>query len=194
MHRHIGIYAGTFDPIHTGHVAFALSAQEFFGLNEVIFLPEAVPRNKLNVTALGHRIALIQHETAEHAGLRVGRLRARQFTVRDALPEIYQMFGCDGLVFLFGSDVVPSLVHWEGIATMLSRHVFVVGLRGQDSEESVDCTFLHLQQEYSMPVRWATLQSPSPHTSSSKIKQLDNRFVELSDESREYIAKHGLYL
>ena len=45
----IGIYAGTFDPVHAGHVAFALQSLEAAKLDRVYFLPERRPRGKRQV-------------------------------------------------------------------------------------------------------------------------------------------------
>ena len=44
--KSVGIYSGTFDPVHTGHVAFALEAAQVANLQKVVFLPEETPREK----------------------------------------------------------------------------------------------------------------------------------------------------
>ena len=59
MVKRIGIFAGTFDPVHKGHISFALQAIEAAGLDEVVFLPEPRPRHKQSVTDQSHRIAMI---------------------------------------------------------------------------------------------------------------------------------------
>jgi len=164
MHRHIGIYAGTFDPIHAGHLAFAQEAQQFFGLDQVVLLPEAEPRNKPGVAPLSGRMAHVQREIAAFPGLLAMQLAARRFTVHDALPELYATFGREGLVFLFGSDVAPSFVHWPGIEYLLRRHVLAIGLRTQDTEA-------HLEQTYRTPIRWAALRTAIPHLSSTQIRR-----------------------
>jgi cytidyltransferase-like protein len=52
--KHIGIYPGSFDPVHEGHFAFAKAALETGRLDTVIFLPEMKPRGKPQVTPSNH--------------------------------------------------------------------------------------------------------------------------------------------
>src|SRR4051812_40769392 len=58
--KRIGIYAGTFNPVHTGHVAFALQAVKEANLDEVYFVPERQPRGKAGVEHFGHRVAMLK--------------------------------------------------------------------------------------------------------------------------------------
>ncbi|HEU5121705.1 MAG TPA: adenylyltransferase/cytidyltransferase family protein, partial [Candidatus Saccharimonadales bacterium] len=67
--RRIGIYSGTFDPVHYGHIAFAASAIRACNLDEVVFLPEPQPRYKAGVTDIAHRLALLTMATAAQSNL-----------------------------------------------------------------------------------------------------------------------------
>ncbi len=58
--KKVGILAGTFDPIHIGHIAFALRAIEKAQLDKVILLPEREPRRKRNVTDFNHRLSMLK--------------------------------------------------------------------------------------------------------------------------------------
>lgn len=194
MHRHIGIYAGAFDPVHQGLIAFARETKDFFGLDSVAFLPEALPYHKPQITDVQHRIALLQHELAAYPGLCVAQLRTPRFTVQAALPEIYARFGSSGLVFLFGSDVVPSFVHWPGIGLLLKNHVFAIGLRAQDTEADVAKVFAALEAEYRIPARWVALRTSNHAASSSAVRAQDDGFVGMSAAARQYIHDQGLYV
>src|SRR5262249_18397789 len=130
--RHIGIYSGTFDPIHAGHVAFAAQAMRDCSLDAVIFLPEPKPRGKQNVTSLAHRCALIKLATEHEPNFSVLRLASPHFTVSDTLPKLQQKFVDAHLTFLMGSDVAKSLGHWEGVKTLLQHASITIGLRERD--------------------------------------------------------------
>ncbi|MGZ5020922.1 MAG: nicotinate-nicotinamide nucleotide adenylyltransferase, partial [Chthoniobacterales bacterium] len=51
MAKKIGIYGGTFDPIHHGHLILAREALEKLGLEQIIFVPAAVSPHKMTKTS-----------------------------------------------------------------------------------------------------------------------------------------------
>ena len=57
----IGLFGGTFDPIHRGHIALAQAAREKFNLGRVLFVPANIPphKQKQPLTAFAHRYAMI---------------------------------------------------------------------------------------------------------------------------------------
>src|SRR4051812_33685276 len=125
----IGIYAGTFDPVHAGHVTFALQAMEAAGLDKVYFLPERRPRNKQHVEHFGHRVAMLKRAAQPHPQFEVLELVDVSFSVERTLPKLRQQFADDELVFLFGSDVVVSLQSWPKSELLLKDNELVIGLR-----------------------------------------------------------------
>jgi nicotinate (nicotinamide) nucleotide adenylyltransferase len=135
--RRIGIYSGTFDPVHAGHIAFGLETLKQLELDEIIYLPEARPRYKTNVTGLEHRLAMLELATAQHVGLRPLSVNSPQFTVSDTLPELQQLFPDSHFTFLLGSDVAHSLIQWPGINELSGTVHFAIGLRGEDTAESL---------------------------------------------------------
>ena len=88
MSKRIGIYAGAFDPVHKGHVSFALQAIELAGLDEVAFVPEPRPRNKAGVTHLSHRIAMLRLAVKGHPKLKILEVPDKQFLVATSLPRL----------------------------------------------------------------------------------------------------------
>jgi nicotinic acid mononucleotide adenylyltransferase len=67
----IGIYAGTFDPVHAGHVSFALHAMTVAQLDEVYFLPERLPRYKPGAAHFAHRVAMLKRAVKPHPDLQI---------------------------------------------------------------------------------------------------------------------------
>jgi cytidyltransferase-like protein len=67
----IGLFGGTFDPIHRGHTALAQAAREKFGLNRVLFVPANIPPHKQTqpLSAFGHRFAMVALATATDKSL-----------------------------------------------------------------------------------------------------------------------------
>ncbi|HSX00592.1 MAG TPA: adenylyltransferase/cytidyltransferase family protein, partial [Patescibacteria group bacterium] len=86
MKQTIGIYSGTFDPIHVGHIAFAKEVARELTLDTVIFLPEQRPRGKQRVTDIHHRVELIKQSIQNDNQLQILSLPMQQFTVAETLP------------------------------------------------------------------------------------------------------------
>ncbi|HVI69805.1 MAG TPA: adenylyltransferase/cytidyltransferase family protein, partial [Magnetospirillaceae bacterium] len=61
--KRVGVFSGTFDPVHRGHLAFALSAQKRAQLDTVVFLPEHSPRGKIAVGSFTHRLEMLRLAT-----------------------------------------------------------------------------------------------------------------------------------
>src|SRR5436190_9461323 len=59
--RRVGIYGGTFDPVHNGHLEVARRVLKLFELDEVVFVPACVPPHKrnANITSAFHRVAML---------------------------------------------------------------------------------------------------------------------------------------
>src|SRR5215468_10717340 len=57
----LGLFGGTFDPIHRGHIALAQAARERFALSRVLFVPANIPPHKLRqpLSAFAHRYAMV---------------------------------------------------------------------------------------------------------------------------------------
>lgn len=133
----IGIYAGTFNPVHSGHIAFALQALEAAALDTVYFLPERQPRGKQAVEHFGHRVGMLERALKPHPRLKTLELVDVNFSVTRTLPQLQQRFEGSQLVFLFGSDVVPGLADWPHAARLLKDNELVIGIRSRDNRENL---------------------------------------------------------
>src|SRR5262245_39660451 len=84
--RRIGIFGGTFDPIHIAHLRSAEEAREQLRLDQVLFVPAADPPHKMRrITPARHRLAMVRLATAGHPAFRVSTLEiergGRSYTV-----------------------------------------------------------------------------------------------------------------
>src|SRR3982750_4185468 len=98
----IGIYAGVFDPVHAGHIAFALQAGDKARLDKIYFLPERRPRHKQGVEHFGHRVAMLKRASKPHTKLDVLELEDISFNMERTLPRLQKKLKGEQLVFLFG--------------------------------------------------------------------------------------------
>lgn len=190
MAQRIGIYSGTFDPIHEGHIAFALAAQQTCTLDEVIVIPEPEPRGKTEISALSHRIAMATQAANSHSGLRALTLRSSRFTIDDTLPELRSLFPGAELSLLIGSDIARHLHTWRGLDRLVGVQ-FIVGLRQHDTEKSLDLMMRAALDPYGIKFIILPAKMATAHTSSSTARGGD--VSHLPEAVQRYIQQNRLY-
>ncbi len=133
----VGIYPGTFDPIHKGHLAFATEALRSDLVDKVIFTPEEYPRGKHDVTPLSDRVQAIRQSIAKHPLLDINTLSQRQFDIGSTLPELTKLYPNDTLFLLCGSDVARNIPSWPHIEQLVETMGIIVGMRSEDTVEDI---------------------------------------------------------
>lgn len=133
----IGIYPGTFDPVHAGHVAFALQAARAADLDKVYFMPERFPRHKQAVEHFGHRTAMLARALEPHAALALLETPGKHFSVKRTMPYLRTKFSGAELVMLCGSDTVAAMPRWRHVETMLADVELCIGARNDQAESEV---------------------------------------------------------
>lgn len=166
--KRIGIYPGTFDPVHVGHIAFALQALESAKLDYLYFLPERRPRRKGDVTHYGHRVAMLRRAIRPHARFGLLDVPERHFTVVKTLPGIRRFVDSEAtLVFLFGSDVATYLPAWPYIEALTREAEFCIGLRSGATEEAVRSVMTAVVRDDKITV----IHAFAADVSSSKVRR-----------------------
>lgn len=166
--KRIGIYAGTFNPVHAGHVALALQAAEAARLDRLYFLPERQPRNKRGVEHFGHRVAMLKRALKPHPKLDILELPDVHFSVQRTLPRLQRLHSNDQLVFVFGSEVLEQLADWPYSERLISDSELVIGLRGHENSQEV----WRLVKDWDTgPKSLTIIDSYAPSVSSSRIRE-----------------------
>jgi len=129
--RRIGIYGGTFDPVHVGHLEIAKRAVELFEFDEVVFVPALVAPHKLKraVTSHLHRYAMLALATNDDTSLVVSTFELeapdRRYTV-DTVAHFQAQFAEAELFFIMGADSWAEITtwrEWEGLLSMVNHLV-----------------------------------------------------------------------
>lgn len=192
MGQKIGIYPGTFDPVHQGHIDFAEQAAVVCGLDEVYFLPELTPRYKIDVTDINHRVNLLNHAVHNHSNLKVLRLSSKQFTTAQTMPELLNIFPEDQFTLLMGSDVANNLHKWIDIDQLLTRFSLAVGMRSGDNKQVIDNVFNAILKKQNHSFEYTFIDTTSGHVASSQIRS-GNPAAVPHPATQDYIQKHRLY-
>ncbi len=192
--KRIGIYAGTFDPVHGGHISFALQAAAAARLNRVYFLPERQPRGKQGATHFGHRVAMLKRAARPHKQFDVLELVEPNFSVARTLPALRRQFAGDQLVFLLGSDVVPGLADWPHADRLLADGELVIGLRNRDKRANLHAI---VESWPAQPRAVTILASYAPKVSSGTVRDALRRRQPadgLLTSVERYSDHHWLYV
>jgi nicotinate-nucleotide adenylyltransferase len=191
----IGIYAGTFNPVHSGHVAFALQAIQAAHVDMVYFLPERQPRGKQHVEHLGHRVGMLERALQPHPQLKILELADVNFSVKRTLPQLQQQFKRSQLVFLFGSDIVPGLADWPHAARLLQESELVIGIRSRDNRETIRTV---IERWRTQPKSVTIFDSYAPDVSSGIVRDALRKgqaaIPGLLTSVERYSDRHWLYV
>jgi nicotinate-nucleotide adenylyltransferase len=150
----IGLFGGSFDPIHRGHLALAQAAASHYALRQVLFVPANVPphKQKQSLTAFIHRYVMVALATQNEPGFMASLLEAPAFaapelrlaqpsgtsvpTLRDVNYSIdtvrrlkQTLKKSDRLFFLIGIDAFRDVAKWHEARALLAECDFIVANR-----------------------------------------------------------------
>jgi len=208
--RRVGIFGGTFDPVHIGHLRSALEVTELMGLDELRLLPNARPphRDTPQVDALA-RLAMVQSAVS---GVDCLSVDARElgrdkpsYTI-DSLESIRaELSGDDQLFLVLGWDAFCGLPGWHRWEELLQHcHILVLQRPDADVEPPDELRNLLAARSQSDPT---AMSGPAGHisfvwqtplaVSATQIRQLlasgkSVRFL-VPDAVLAYIEAHDLY-
>lgn len=192
QHR-IGIYSGTFNPVHAGHVSFALQALNEAKLDKVYLMPERYRPHKIDVAHYGHRVAMVRQAIKPHRALGLIENSDVTFSVAKTLPKLQNQFNDSKLVFLMGSDNLRVLAQWEGVKHLLRGSELVIGVREGDEQDIIGwISALPLK-----PKAVHLITSLKPAVSSTKIREAlrrDEHTDGILPSVRRYSNLNWLYI
>lgn len=192
----IGIFAGSFNPVHAGHISFALQAMQTAGLDEVVFLPERRPRHRAAPEHFAHRVAMLKRAVRPYRQFSVLELADRHFSVARTWPQLQALFAGHQLVLLTGSDVAYSLYRWPHAKRLLAQSELIIGVRSQHDLPTIErlISGWPVQAQDTL-----MLESYAPDISSATIRQAlrrgeVGRVKGLLSSVRRYASREWLYV
>ena len=117
----IGIFGGTFDPPHIGHLILAAEAQNEFKLDRLLWVLTSDPPHKKNkvVTSLSHRLAMVKLALEDSSGFELSRVdidRPEPYYAVDTVRIIASQYPDARLTYLMGGDSLRDLPAWHNPA------------------------------------------------------------------------------
>ena len=114
----IGVFGGTFDPVHVGHLIVAECCREQARLDRVLFVPASVSPHKLGSppATAGHRLEMLRLATGGHDAFAVSTLEVDRggvsFTA-DTFASLHAAYPDDRLFLVLGPDGLAGLDRWH---------------------------------------------------------------------------------
>jgi nicotinate-nucleotide adenylyltransferase len=130
----VGVFGGTFNPIHVGHLVFAESLRECLGLDRVLLVPSGVPPHKSarELASPLHRYAMVALAAAGHPAFQVSPVEVERATPAysvETLERLAAEWAGSRLWFLMGSDTFLDLPTWRRPERLATFATLAVGAR-----------------------------------------------------------------
>jgi len=186
--RKVGLLGGTFDPIHQGHLIIADQVLWKLSLDEVRFMPNALPphKRKTTTTSIEDRLKMIELAIQDHPKFRIETIElmreGKSFTY-DTMVLLKEREPDTEFYFIIGGDMIDDLPNWHRIDELLTLVTFVgvnrPGFKGET--------------EYPLIRVEIPLIAISSSLIRDKIKRGESIRYLVPDEVIRFIKEHHLY-
>jgi nicotinate-nucleotide adenylyltransferase len=144
LRRRIGIYGGTFDPVHHGHLGVAESVSNAFALDRIFFVPAFTPphKRKRMISSPFHRLAMLALATADSPKMFISTVEleapSQPYTI-ETLGRLQTELQPARLFFVMGADSFGDVTSWREYEAILSEYDVVVATRpGHPADHPAD--------------------------------------------------------
>ena len=189
--RRIGLFGGTFDPPHVGHLVTAVNVRHALDLDVVLLMVANIPWQKAGtrpITPAADRLAMVDAAVAEVAGLAVGDheiVHGGPSYTADTLGVLSREYPDSTLFTIVGDDAAAQFETWERYGEVAERSRLVVVDRPGP------------QRELSSAVDWIRVEVPHLEVSSTDLRERarDGRPLDylVTDPVLDVIRVRGLY-
>jgi nicotinate-nucleotide adenylyltransferase len=209
--RRVGLFGGTFNPIHLGHLRGAEDIREIFHLEEVIFVPSSIPPHKTSeeVIEASHRLEMVRLAVSGNPYFSVSDVEISRPGKSYSIETIrfFREKRQDAFFFILGSDAFVEIETWKEFQNLFFLCHFIVMTRPGSQKETPP-----LPRALVPSFRYASKEKAWVHVSgymlyikeisfldisSTKVRELieKGRSVKylIPTEVEAYVKQHGLY-
>jgi len=182
----IGVFGGTFDPVHVGHLAIALAALESVPLDRVLFVP--VRRSPLKdrdpLASTADRVAMLETAIAREPRFALSRAELEREGVSYTVDTLEQLRSQGELFLILGSDALADLARWRAPDRIRELATIIVAARPGAPEPDA----MHGARTFDAP----RLDISSRELRARAARGMSLRYL-VPDAVWEHIKRHGLY-
>ena len=196
----LGIYGGTFDPPHLGHLTALKKSVSQLRLDRVLVIPTSQPPHKAGCEDMASgedrlemcRICFSSAEKAEICDIEVKR-GGVSWTV-DTVRQLRELYPNDELFLLMGTDMYLIFEQWREFREISDMAVCGVFIRATGEEEKVAAHSAYMREKYG--TRTELIRNVPVEISSTELREhfkARGGREYLPDEVYGYIVRHGLF-
>ena len=198
----IGIFGGTFDPIHNVHLEIAVAAKKFLHLDRIILVPTGNPphKDKSKVTSFSDRFNMVRLAIEDLEGFYVSDIENKSSLKKsytsDTLDAFATLHKNDKLYFIVGSDSLFDMENWKSPKNIFSKAQIAVFYRPNVSTlEAFLAQKEYLEKKYDTKIEF--ISDLAKDLSSTEIRT-DFKNGQLSIQNinpkvKRYAEEHKLY-
>jgi nicotinate-nucleotide adenylyltransferase len=197
--RRVGIFGGSFNPIHNGHLLIARELVERLQLDEIRFIPARMSPHKLDAPDMApaeHRLAMIELAIAGEERMSSSNVEIRREGPSWTVETLKELSGNEpGVewILLMGSDAIADLNRWKDVPTICSLASVAYYVRPGEEEPDLSA----LREQIGEDVNIRRVDGPRIDLSATGIRERIHQGLSVDDlvpaGVAEYIREHGLY-
>ncbi|MCC8140304.1 MAG: nicotinate-nucleotide adenylyltransferase [Lachnospiraceae bacterium] len=198
--RRIGLFGGTFDPVHNAHLALARQAYRQYDLDAVWFIPNGQPPHKRGQlhTDIRHRMEMIRLAIQDIPGMELCSLEedpeAYHYTYR-TVQVLRERYPQERFFFIMGADSLFNLENWREPGIICKECVLLAALRDEHRREEIRAQIERLRRLYGADIR--LLGTPNMDIAAEQIRARVRAGEGVSGmlpaSVERYLQEHKLY-
>ena len=196
----IGVFGGTFNPIHNGHVSLGVYCKDELSLDKLMLIPTYTPPHKSSneLAEEEHRVNMCKLATEQYGYFEVSDIeierKGKSYTY-ETLKSLKEIYTEDELYLIVGADMFLTLDKWKNPQSIFKNATIVAVPRNDDDKN--DLVYYYDSTIKKLGAKAIVLENPVVQVSSTYIREnIDNyQLIKSLIDSNvyEYIVKNKLY-
>ncbi len=198
----IGIFGGTFNPVHTGHLIIAQDLMVQKKLDRIIFIPSNNPPHKTqsHILHAKTRLEMLRLAVEDNDRFYVDDIETKRqgysYTI-DTMTALAKRFNNDTLYFIIGADSLFEIHLWKDAHTLIESFLFLIAQRQAHEITQESMQTIALPKHLKDKLKKGIVSTPVIDISATTIRQRckNNKPIRylVPEKVRVYIEEHNLF-